>query len=143
MPPLPTPPWLAALAQGDEQARRERFVAGICASHAEILDRQGKQPCPGSSAWLDEEGVTERVWPVARAAAGRESKSRPPAPGDLCDPAGKFASWKDDLFVRQAGITHCAGPSPIPGRSYCCPMAASRAPVPVPPAISPCWRLPP
>ncbi|MEI4951571.1 lactate utilization protein [Aeromonas caviae] len=92
----------------DEQARRERFVAGISASHAEILTVQQATLARELSAWLDEEGVTHLAcgqggrWQaaVAAASAGRS----------VLTPSGEFASWKDDLFdVCQAGITHCAG----------------------------------
>ncbi|HAT6345803.1 TPA: lactate utilization protein C [Aeromonas hydrophila] len=92
----------------DEQARRERFVAGISASHAEILTVKEETLARDLSAWLDEEGVTSLAcgqggrWQaaVAVACAGRS----------VWTPAGEFAGWKDELFdVCQAGITHCAG----------------------------------
>ncbi|HAT2712288.1 TPA: hypothetical protein I8303_000989 [Aeromonas hydrophila] len=91
-----------------EQARRERFVAGISASHAEILTVKEANLTRDLTAWLDEEGVTSLAcgqggrWQaaVAAACAGRS----------VLTPAGEFAGWKDDLFdVCQAGITHCAG----------------------------------
>lgn len=92
----------------DEQARRERFVAGSSASHAEILTVNEETLARDLSAWLDEEGVTSLAcgqggrWQaaVAAACAGRS----------VLIPAGEFAGWKDELFdVCQAGITHCAG----------------------------------
>ncbi|WP_324005591.1 LutC/YkgG family protein [Aeromonas hydrophila] len=92
----------------DEQARRERFVAGICASHAEILTVKEETLARDLSAWLDEEGVTSLAcgqggrWQaaIAAACAGRS----------VLTPAGEFAGWKDELFdACQAGITHCAG----------------------------------
>ena len=97
-------PWRGA----DDSARRERFVAGISASHAEILTVQQANLARDLAAWLDEEGVTHLAcgqggrWQVevAAACAGRS----------VLTPAGEFAGWKDDLFdVCQAGITHCAG----------------------------------
>lgn len=92
----------------DEQARRERFVAGISASHAEILTVKEETLAQDLAAWLDEEGVTSLAcgqggrWQeaVAAACAGRS----------VLTPAGEFAGWKDELFdACQAGITHCAG----------------------------------
>ncbi|WP_429040161.1 LutC/YkgG family protein [Aeromonas media] len=92
----------------DDQARRERFLAGITASHAEILTVKEATLARDLAAWLDEEGVTHLAcghggrWQaeVAAACAGRS----------VLTPAGAFAGWKDDLFdVCQAGITHCAG----------------------------------
>ncbi|QQM73984.1 LUD domain-containing protein [Aeromonas caviae] len=92
----------------DDNARRERFVAGICASHAEILTVKEASLARELTAWLDEEGVTSLAcgqggrWQVeiAAACAGRS----------VLTPSGEFASWKDDLFdACQAGITHCAG----------------------------------
>ncbi len=92
----------------DEQARRERFVAGISASHAEILTVKEETLARDLTAWLDEEGMTSLAcgqggrWQaaVAVACAGQS----------VLTPAGEFAGWKDDLFdVCQAGITHCAG----------------------------------
>ena len=97
-------PWRGA----DDSARRERFVAGISASHAEILTVKEATLARDLSAWLDEEGVTSLAcgqggrWQVeiAAACAGRS----------VLTPSGEFSSWKDDLFdVCQAGITHCAG----------------------------------
>ena len=97
-------PWRGA----DDSARRERFVAGISASHAEILTVQQANLARDLAAWLDEEGVTHLAcgqggrWQaeVAAASAGRS----------VLTPAGEFSGWKDDLFdVCQAGITHCAG----------------------------------
>ncbi|WP_323970917.1 LutC/YkgG family protein [Aeromonas hydrophila] len=92
----------------DEQARRERFVAGISASHAEILTVKEETLARELTAWLDEEGVTSLAcgqggrWQAAVAAAC--------AGQSVLTPAGEFAGWKDDLFdVCQAGITHCAG----------------------------------
>jgi L-lactate dehydrogenase complex protein LldG len=91
-----------------EQARRERFVAGISASHAEILTVKEETLARDLSAWLDEEGVTSLAcgqggrWQAAVAVtcAGRS----------VLTPAGEFVGWKDELFdVCQAGITHCAG----------------------------------
>ncbi|MCC0183780.1 LUD domain-containing protein [Aeromonas hydrophila] len=92
----------------DEQARRERFVAGISASHAEILTVKEANLARDLSAWLDGEAITHLAcgqggrWQatVAAACAGRS----------VLTPAEEFAGWKDDLFdVCQAGITHCAG----------------------------------
>ncbi|MBL0670087.1 lactate utilization protein C [Aeromonas hydrophila] len=92
----------------DEQARRERFLAGISASHAEILTVKEETLARDLAAWLDEEGVTSLAcgqggrWQaaVATACAGRS----------VLIPAGEFAGWKDELFdACQAGITHCAG----------------------------------
>ncbi|MCO4202561.1 LutC/YkgG family protein [Aeromonas taiwanensis] len=92
----------------DDNARRERFVGMITASHAEILTVKEATLARDLSAWLDEEGVTSLAcgqggrWQVdvAAACAGRS----------VLTPAGEFAGWKDDLFdVCQAGITHCAG----------------------------------
>ena len=97
-------PWRGA----DDSTRRERFVAGISASHAEILTVKEKTLARDLSAWLDEEGVTSLAcgqggrWQVeiAAACAGRS----------VLTPAGEFAGWKDALFdACQAGITHCAG----------------------------------
>ncbi|MFM4867933.1 LutC/YkgG family protein [Aeromonas caviae] len=97
-------PWRGA----DDGARRERFVAGISASHAEILTVQQANLVRDLAAWLNEEGMTHLAcgqsgrWQVeiAAACAGRS----------VLTPSGEFASWKDDLFdVCQAGITHCAG----------------------------------
>ncbi|WP_156028173.1 LutC/YkgG family protein [Aeromonas dhakensis] len=113
----------------DDNARRERFVGMITASHAEILTVKEANLARDLATWLDGEGVTHLAcgqggrWQaaVAAACAGRS----------VLTPAGEFAGWKDDLFdVCQAGITHCRGPSPIPGPSYCCRMVASRAPYP-------------
>jgi L-lactate dehydrogenase complex protein LldG len=61
-------------------ARRERFVAGISASHAEILTVKEATLARDLTAWLDEEAMTHLA--CGQAAAGR--RSRPPAPGDLC-----------------------------------------------------------
>ncbi|MFQ2222515.1 lactate utilization protein C [Aeromonas enteropelogenes] len=92
----------------DEQARRERFLGMITASHAEILTVKEATLARELAAWLDGEGVTHLAcgqggrWQkaVAAACAGRS----------VLTPAGEFAGWKDDLFdVCQAGITHCAG----------------------------------
>lgn len=92
----------------DGSARRERFVAGISASHAEILTVKEANLARDLSAWLDEEGVTSLAcgqggrWQaaVAAACAGRS----------VLTPTEEFAGWKDELFdVCQAGITHCAG----------------------------------
>ena len=97
-------PWRGA----DDGARRERFLAGITASHAEILTVKEATLAWDLAAWLDEEGVTHLAcghggrWQaeVAAACAGRS----------VLTPAGEFAGWKDELFdVCQAGITHCAG----------------------------------
>lgn len=97
-------PWRGA----DDGARCERFVAGISASHAEILIVKEETLARDLSAWLDEEGVTSLAcgqggrWQdaVAAACAGRS----------VLTPSGEFAGWKDELFdVCQAGITHCAG----------------------------------
>ena len=91
-----------------EQARRERFVAGISASHAEILTVKEANLARDLTAWLDGEAITHLAcgqggrWQeaVAAACAGRS----------VLTPAGEFASWKDELFdACQAGITHCAG----------------------------------
>ena len=112
----------------DGSARRERFVAGISASHAEILTvKEANLARIWPSGWMGSNNASG-LWPgvrwqaaVAVACAGRS----------VLTPAGEFASWKDDLFdVCQAGITHCAGPSPIPAPWCCCQMAASRAPYP-------------
>ncbi|MGL6512419.1 LutC/YkgG family protein [Aeromonas hydrophila] len=92
----------------DDNVRRERFVAGISASHAEILTVKEANLARDLTAWLDGEGVTSLAcgqggrWQaaVATACAGRS----------VLTPAGEFASWKDELFdACQAGITHCAG----------------------------------
>ncbi|KXU81257.1 LutC/YkgG family protein [Aeromonas enteropelogenes] len=92
----------------DDNARRERFVAGISASHAEILTVKEETLARDLTAWLDGEAITHLAcgqggrWQaaVAAACAGRS----------VLTPAGEFASWKDDLFdTCQAGITHCAG----------------------------------
>lgn len=92
----------------DDSARRERFLAGITASHAEILTVQQANLARDLTAWLDEEGMTHLAcgqggrWQavVAAACAGRS----------VLTPSGEFANWKDELFdVCQAGITHCAG----------------------------------
>ena len=97
-------PWCGA----DDGARRDRFVAGISASHAEILTVQQATLARKLSAWLDGEAITHLAcgqggrWQddVAAACVGRS----------VLTPAGEFADWKDDLFdVCQAGITHCAG----------------------------------
>lgn len=97
-------PWRGA----DDSARRERFVAGISASHAEILTVQQANLARDLAAWLDEEGVTHLAcgqggrWQAEVAAAS--------ARRSVLTPAGEFSGWKDDLFdVCQAGITHCAG----------------------------------
>ena len=96
-------PWRGA----DDSARRERFVAGISASHAEILTVQQANLARDLAAWLDGEAITHLAcgqggrWQaeVVAACAGRS----------VLTPAGAFADWKDDLFdVCQAGITHCA-----------------------------------
>ena len=96
-------PWRGA----DDGARRERFLSGITASHAEILTVKEANLARDLAAWLDEEGVTHLAcghggrWQaeVVAASAGRS----------VLTPAGAFADWKDDLFdVCQAGITHCA-----------------------------------
>ncbi|WP_324041250.1 LutC/YkgG family protein [Aeromonas caviae] len=92
----------------DEQARRERFLGMISASHAETLTVKEADLARELTAWLDREAITHLAcgqggrWQkaVAAACAGRS----------VLTPSGKFASWKDDLFdVCQAGITHCAG----------------------------------
>ncbi|EPC3540929.1 LutC/YkgG family protein [Aeromonas hydrophila] len=92
----------------DEQARRERFVAGISASHAEILTVKEANLTRDLAAWLDGEAITHLArgqggrWQaaIAAACAGRS----------VLTPAGEFAGWKDELFdACQAGITHCAG----------------------------------
>ncbi|MDM5075675.1 LUD domain-containing protein [Aeromonas media] len=97
-------PWRGA----DDGARRERFLAGITASHAEILTVKEANLARDLVAWLNREGVTHLAcgqggrWQaeVVAACAGRS----------VLTPAGAFADWKDDLFdVCQAGITHCAG----------------------------------
>ncbi|MFB0593319.1 lactate utilization protein C [Aeromonas hydrophila] len=97
-------PWRGA----DDGARRERFVAGISASHAEILTVKEATLAQDLAAWLDEEGVTSLAcgqggrWQaaVAVACAGRS----------VLTPTEEFAGWKDELFdACQAGITHCAG----------------------------------
>lgn len=97
-------PWRGA----DEQARRERFVAGISASHAEILTVKEETLARDLAAWLDGEAITHLAcgqggrWEaeVAAACAGRS----------VLTPTGEFAGWKDELFdACQAGITHCAG----------------------------------
>ncbi|TNI59102.1 hypothetical protein CF126_02180 [Aeromonas dhakensis] len=92
----------------DEQARRERFLGMITASHAEILTVKEETLARDLAAWLDGEGVTSLAcgqggrWQAAvtAACAGRS----------VLTPSGEFAGWKDQLFdVCQAGITHCAG----------------------------------
>ncbi|MBF8450844.1 LutC/YkgG family protein [Aeromonas dhakensis] len=97
-------PWRGA----DDGARRERFVAGISVSHAEILTVKEANLARDLATWLDGEGVTHLAcgqggrWQaaVAAACAGRS----------VLTPAGEFAGWKDELFdACQAGITHCAG----------------------------------
>ena len=97
-------PWRGA----DDGARRERFLAAITASHAEILTVKEATLARDLVAWLNREGVTHLAcgqggrWQaeVVAACAGRS----------VLTPAGAFADWKDDLFdVCQAGITHCAG----------------------------------
>ena len=96
-------PWRGA----DDGARRERFLAAITASHAEILTVKEATLARDLVAWLNREGVTHLAcgqggrWQaeVVAACAGRS----------VLTPAGAFADWKDDLFdVCQAGITHCA-----------------------------------
>ncbi|MFM9756555.1 lactate utilization protein C [Aeromonas dhakensis] len=91
-----------------EQARRERFLGMITASHAEILTVKEAHLARDLTAWLDGEAITHLAcgqggrWQVdvAAACAGRS----------VLTPAGEFAGWKDELFdVCQAGITHCAG----------------------------------
>ena len=97
-------PWRGA----DDGARRERFVAGICASHAEILTVKEANLARELTAWLDEEGVTS----LACGQGGRwqEAALAACAGRSVLTPSGEFASWKDALFdTRQAGITHCAG----------------------------------
>ncbi|MBZ6074399.1 LutC/YkgG family protein [Aeromonas schubertii] len=97
-------PWRGA----DDNARRERFLGMITASHAEILTVKEATLARDLAAWLDGEAITHLAcgqggrWQadVATACAGRS----------VLTPAGEFAGWKDDLFdVCQAGITHCAG----------------------------------
>ncbi|BED98616.1 hypothetical protein VAWG001_02310 [Aeromonas dhakensis] len=97
-------PWRGA----DDNARRERFLGMITASHAEILTVKEETLAQDLTAWLDEEGVTSLAYgqggrwqaAIAAACAGRS----------VLTPAGEFAGWKDELFdVCQAGITHCAG----------------------------------
>ncbi|HDZ8880246.1 TPA: LUD domain-containing protein [Aeromonas dhakensis] len=92
----------------DDNARRERFVGMITASHAEILTVQQANLARDLAVWLDGEAITHLAcgqggrWQVdvAAACAGRS----------VLTPAGEFAGWKDELFdVCQAGITHCAG----------------------------------
>lgn len=92
----------------DEQARRERFLAGISASHAEILTVKEETLARDLAAWLDGEAITHLAcgqggrWEaeVAAACAGRS----------VLTLTGEFAGWKDELFdACQAGITHCAG----------------------------------
>lgn len=97
-------PWRGA----DDNARRERFLGMITASHAEILTVKEATLARDLAAWLDEEGVTHLAcgqggrWQAAVAAAN--------AGRSVLTPAGEFAGWKDELFdVCQAGITHCAG----------------------------------
>ncbi|MGL6238563.1 LutC/YkgG family protein [Aeromonas dhakensis] len=92
----------------DDNARRERFVGMITASHAEILTVKEATLAQDLAAWLDEEGVTHLAcgqggrWQAAVAAAN--------AGRSVLTPVGEFAGWKDELFdVCQAGITHCAG----------------------------------
>ncbi|MFQ2359761.1 lactate utilization protein C [Aeromonas dhakensis] len=91
-----------------EQARRERFLGMITASHAEILTVKEAHLARDLTAWLDGEAITHLAcgqggrWQVdvAAACAGRS----------VLTPAGEFAGWKDELFdVCQTGITHCAG----------------------------------
>ncbi|MFA7832761.1 lactate utilization protein C [Aeromonas dhakensis] len=92
----------------DDNARRERFLGMITASHAEILTVKEANLARDLTAWLDGEAITHLAcgqggrWQAAvtAACAGRS----------VLTPAGEFAGWKDDLFdVCQAGITHCAG----------------------------------
>ncbi|MGE6209494.1 LUD domain-containing protein [Aeromonas media] len=92
----------------NDRARRERFLAGITASHAEILTVKEATLARELSAWLDGEGISRLAcgqggrWQeaVAAACAGR----------DVLTPVGAFADWKDALFDQmQAGITHCVG----------------------------------
>ncbi|HDX8437983.1 TPA: lactate utilization protein C [Aeromonas dhakensis] len=92
----------------DDNARRERFLGMITASHAEILTVKEATLAQDLAAWLDEEGVTHLAcgqggrWQAAVAAAN--------AGRSVLTPAGEVAGWKDELFdVCQAGITHCAG----------------------------------
>ncbi|MFQ2251534.1 lactate utilization protein C [Aeromonas hydrophila] len=92
----------------DDNARRERFVAGISASHAEILTVKEETLARELTAWLNEEGVTS----LACGQGGRwqEAVAAVCAGRSVLTPSGEFASWKDDLFdACQAGITHCAG----------------------------------
>ncbi|WP_421157657.1 LutC/YkgG family protein [Aeromonas dhakensis] len=92
----------------DDNARRERFLGMITASHAEILTVQQANLARDLSTWLDEEGMTH----LACGHGGRwqEAALAACAGRSVLTPAGKFASWKDELFdVCQAGITHCAG----------------------------------
>ena len=97
-------PWRGA----DDGARRERFLAAITASHAEILTVKEATLARDLVAWLNREGVTHLAcgqggrWQaeVVAACAGRS----------VLTPAGAFSGWKDELFdACQAGITHCAG----------------------------------
>ena len=97
-------PWRGA----DDSARRERFVAGISASHAEILTVKEATLAQELTTWLDEEGVTSRA--CGQGGRWQEAALAACAGRSVLTPSGKFASWKDDLFdVCQAGITHCAG----------------------------------
>ncbi|MFQ2516783.1 lactate utilization protein C [Aeromonas caviae] len=92
----------------DEQARRERFLDMITASHAEILTVQQANLARDLAAWLDQEGVTH----LACGQGGRwqEASLAACAGRSVLTPSGEFASWKDALFdACQAGITHCAG----------------------------------
>ncbi len=132
-------PWRGA----DDGERRERFLAGISASHAEILTVKEATLARDLAAWLDEEGVTSLAcgqggrWQaaVAAACAGRS----------VLTPAGEFAGWKDDLFdACQAGITHCAGAIADTGTLVLLPDGGEpRTLSLVPPCLSPCWRPPP
>ncbi|EIS3738788.1 LUD domain-containing protein [Aeromonas hydrophila] len=97
-------PWHGA----DDGPRRERFLAGIRASHAEILTVKEATLARDLTAWLDGEAITHLAcgqggrWQAAVAVACAERS--------VLTPAGEFAGWKDELFdVCQAGITHCAG----------------------------------
>ncbi|MFQ2257481.1 LutC/YkgG family protein [Aeromonas dhakensis] len=92
----------------DDNARRERFLGMITASHAEILTVKEANLARDLATWLDGEGVTHLAcgqggrWQAAVAAAC--------AGHSVLTPVGEFAGWKDALFdVCQAGITHCAG----------------------------------
>ncbi|MBZ6068473.1 lactate utilization protein C [Aeromonas schubertii] len=97
-------PWRGA----DDNARRERFLGMITASHAEILTVQQANLARDLAAWLDEEGI--KTLSCGQGGRWQEAAMAACAGRSVLTPAGEFAGWKDELFdVCQAGITHCAG----------------------------------